>query len=193
MTARGRRGLLIAALLVALGLILVGAASSSRWVTAVPADPELPGSARVVLKGRALVPAAVPLALVSAAGLLAAVAIGRAARGLLRLLASVVVVLAGLGLAWVAFRAAGDLPGAFRNLDVTRQAAATVARDPSPVRWLAGPGGILLAAAGVVALAVGRGWPGLAARYERDPAAPRAARAPGSTWDALERGDDPTR
>ena len=65
--------------------------------------------------------------------------------------------------------------------------------DPSSVRWLAGAGGLVLAAGGVVALVAGSGWPGLAARYERDPAAPTAATGPTSAWDAIERGDDPTR
>lgn len=182
----------VAAGLVLLGLVLVAIASHARWVTAAPADPELPGSARVELRGSELVPSAVPLALVSTAGLVAAVATGRAARGLVRLLASVVVVLAGLGVAWSTFTAAADLPGAFRDVEAVRQASATLAVDPSVVRWIAGPGGLLLAAGGVVALLVGRGWPGLAARYERDPSAPRPA-GPTSAWDALERGDDPTR
>lgn len=183
----------MAAGLILLGLALVAVSSRARWVTAVPADPALPGSARVPVEGHDLVPSAVPLALVSAAGLVAAVATGRVARGVVRLVASVVVVLAGLGLAWSAFAAAADLPGRFRHVEAVRQAGATLAVDPSPVRWIAGPGGLLLVGGGIVALAVGRGWPGLTARYERDPAAPRATAGPTSTWDAIERGDDPTR
>jgi hypothetical protein len=191
-TEKGRRGLAIAAVLVLLGLALVAAVSRARWVTAVPADPTVPGSARVALKGSALVPSAVPLALVAAAGLVAAVATGRAARGVVRVLASLVVVLAGLGLAWSAFDAAADLPGAFSGIEAVRQAAASRAVDPAPIRWGAGVGGLLLAAGGVAALVVGSGWPGLAARYERDPAAPRATAGPATAWDAIERGDDPT-
>jgi hypothetical protein len=78
---------------------------------------------------------------------------------------------------------------------------------------LAVAGGLALAAAGVLALVLRRSWPGLTARYERDDAAPAAAAgtssagagssaaptttaptttAPTTTWDALERGVDPT-
>jgi hypothetical protein len=192
-TARARRGLAIAALLAVIGLLLVAVASTTRWVTAVPAAPEVPGSARVPLKGSALVPSAVPLALVGVAGLVAAAAAGRMARGALRTGAAVLVVLAGLGLTYLALHAAADLPRALAGVEATRQSSATEAVDPNPLRWLAGIAGVAVAAAGAVALIVGRGWPGLAARYERDPAAPGRPSAPASTWDAIERGDDPTR
>ena len=215
MTAAGRRGLAVAAALAMVGLLLVAATGSVRWVTAVPADPAFPGSTRLPLKGSTLVPSAVPLALVGVAGLVAAVAAGHMARGVLRLAASAIVVLAGVGLAYLAWRVAGNPGATVRDLEVARQASATLARDAAPLRWLSGLGGLAIGVAGVVALLVGRGWPGLAARYERDPAAtdpaatdpaatdfaatgPAApdrgvAARPGTTWDALERGDDPTR
>jgi uncharacterized membrane protein (TIGR02234 family) len=185
--------LAVAALLAVLGLLLVAIASTMRWVTAVPSAPDVPGSARVPLKGSALVPSAVPLALVGVAGLVAAAAAGRMARGALRTAAAVLVVLAGLGLAYLALHAATDLPRALAGIEAARQGSATEAVDPNPVRWLAGVAGIVIAGAGAVALMVGRGWPGLAARYDRDPAAPGRPAAPASTWDAIERGDDPTR
>jgi hypothetical protein len=194
MTRTARLGLASAAGLAVLALVLITAAGTARWVTAVPADPELPGSARVALKGSALVPAAVPLALMGVAGLLAAAASGRMARGLLRAVASVLVVAAGAGVAWLALRAVIDPGAVFRHLDGPRQASAILPAERSPIGWAAVAGGLALLVAGGVALVTGRGWPGLAARYERDPAAPAARpAAPTSTWDALERGEDPTR
>jgi uncharacterized membrane protein (TIGR02234 family) len=199
MTAAGRRGLAVATALAVLGLAMVAVAGSVRWITAVPADPSFPGSARLPLKGSTLVPAAVPLALVGVAGLIAAAAAGRMVRGVLRLAASVIVVLAGAGLAYLAWRVAADPGPTVRDLEIARQASATLARDASPLRWLSGLGGLVIGAAGVVALVVGGGWPGLAARYERGPAEGRPAPSdspsavPGTAWDALERGDDPTR
>lgn len=193
-TPSARRGQATAGLLAVVGLALAGLAAQARWVTAAPASPDLPGSARVELSGGALVPALVPLALVAAAGLVAAVAAGRMARGVLRLVASVVVVLAGLAVAWVALRGTTDPAAAVRSVEAARTASASLAVDRSPVGWVSVLGGLVLTGAGLVALATGRRWPGLGARYDRDPAASDAGRRPpATTWDALERGDDPTR
>lgn len=192
MTSRGRRGLALAAGLLVVALVLVAAAATSRWVTLLPTDPDLPGSGRVEVRGSDLVPAAVPLALVGVAGLVAAVAAGRMARGVLRTAASVLISLAGVGLLALTVPVAANPAEQARDLESARSASATVASEPAPIAWAAVGGGIGTVAAGLVALGVGRGWPGLTARYERDPARPRAA-APASTWDAIERGDDPTR
>ncbi len=194
MNATGRRALALAVALAVLGLVLVAIAAQARWVTLLPLDPELPGSSPVRLTGRALVPALVPLALVGAAGVLAATAAGRMVRGVLRTAAAAVVVAAGVGLALLAAGATASPASSGRKLDVARQASASVGSMPSAVGWLAVAGGVFVALAGVVALLGGRSWPGLAARYERDPAAPtRTTAAPASPWDAIERGDDPTR
>jgi uncharacterized membrane protein (TIGR02234 family) len=154
----------------------------------------------VRLTGRQLVPALLPLALVGAAGVLAAASAGRMLRGLLRAVATVVVVLAGLGLAVLAAGPAADPAASGRSLEVARQASAAIGTQASPLGWVAVVGGALVAVAGLVALFGGRSWPGLAARYERDPAAAtsgtsgtRTTAPPASPWDAIERGDDPTR
>jgi uncharacterized membrane protein (TIGR02234 family) len=53
-------------------------------------------------------------------------------------------------------------------------------------------GGLLLAAAGVLTVLRGRGWPGMSARYDRPGTARPAGDDPASLWKALDRGDDPT-
>jgi hypothetical protein len=72
------------------------------------------------------------------------------------------------------------------------------------VLWpaVAGLGGLVLAAAGVLVVLRGRRWPALGARYERRPpgAVDPGARGPdrdtgdatGEAWAALDRGEDPT-
>jgi hypothetical protein len=193
-TSTGRVGLAAASVLAVVGVVLVGSAATARWVTALPADPELPGSGRVPLTGGTLVPAAVPLALMGVAGLVAAAAAGRMARGVPRVAASMLVILAGAAIAWLAWRATTDPATVFGTLEGPRQASATVAGQKSPIGYAAVAGGVAILAAGGVALLSGRSWPGLATRYERDPSEPTTrAAAPTTTWDALERGDDPTR
>lgn len=50
--------------------------------------------------------------------------------------------------------------------------------------------GVVVAAGGVLTLAVGAGWPGLGARYERTASAPRDRDELTETWEALDRGED---
>ena len=62
-------------------------------------------------------------------------------------------------------------------------------------------GGVIVAVGGVTAVRRGHLWPGMSARYDRSPAPPEQP-APAAdplsppdhraTWDALDRGDDPT-
>jgi uncharacterized membrane protein (TIGR02234 family) len=54
-------------------------------------------------------------------------------------------------------------------------------------------GGLIIVLGGVTAFRQGHRWPGMSARYERKPApAPTATADHRATWDALDRGDDPT-
>src|SRR3954447_2994018 len=129
MDRRARVGLATAAGLAALGLLLVAAAGTARWVTAVPGVPELPGASRVPLEGSTLVPAAVPLALVGVAGIVAAATAGRIARGALRLAAACLVVASGVGLVLLAGTVPTHPGDAVRNAERARQANATAAAD----------------------------------------------------------------
>src|SRR4051812_11214892 len=167
MDRRARVGLALAAGLAALGLLLVAAAGTARWVTAVPQGPELPGASRVPLKGSTLVPAALPLALVGVAGILAAATAGRIARGALRLAAACLVVAAGVGIVLLTGAVLTSPGDAVRSTERARQANATGTVQTSAIGWAATAGGLAFVAAGGVALRHRRGWPGLAARYER--------------------------
>ncbi len=199
MERRARIGLAAAVGLAVLGLLLVAAAGTARWVTAVPVDPELPGAGRVPLTGSTLVPAAVPLALVGVAGVVAAASAGRLARGGLRLAAACLVVVAGIGVVLLTADVVRNPGDAARSTERARQANAAATADSSGVGWVATAGGLALVAAGGVAVRYRRGWPGLAARYDRTGDSAGSAGAGGtrrpavSTWDALERGEDPTR
>jgi uncharacterized membrane protein (TIGR02234 family) len=180
------------------GCALAGALALSSggqtWSTVtVTRRPPLPPVTEV-LTGSALAP------LVPAAGLLllaAAVAV-LAVRGAGRAAVGVLVVLAGAALAWSGLRAltgAADTgtaaPGEQRTADL---AAAW------PVLVLLAA--VVALAAGVLVLARGRRWPGMGRRYERTPGTAAPAPAPArertdedralDAWRALDRGDDPT-
>jgi hypothetical protein len=95
-----------------------------------------------------------------------------ATHGVARLLVGGLLALCGLGLA------GGGATG--------------VVADATSAWWpaLAAVGGLLVLDAGVLTLRGGRSWPALGARYQRDPA---GAGTEASMWDALDRGEDPTR
>lgn len=69
-------------------------------------------------------------------------------------------------------------------------AAALVAAGLGPLRWAALVGGVLIAVGAVTTVLLARGWPQPRSRY--DPPASRLADNPRATWDALDRGEDPT-
>ncbi len=69
-------------------------------------------------------------------------------------------------------------------------AAALVAAGLSPTRWAALIGGVLVALGAVAVVALARRWPQPRRRFE--PPARRTSGAPRDTWDALDRGEDPT-
>jgi Tryptophan-associated transmembrane protein (Trp_oprn_chp) len=155
-------------------------AASRTWlvetvVRAAPLPPVITSRS-----GGALSPALPALALVAlagAGGLLAA-------RGRGRTVVAGLVLVAGLGLAGLAATKLGVAFG---------WAVLTVAA------------GVGVAAAGLVALLRGSAWPSLGARYERadertdrsgqvdTPAEPNGEIASQTLWDAIERGEDPTK
>ena len=69
-------------------------------------------------------------------------------------------------------------------------AAALVAVGLSPVRWHAVLGAVPLALGGLLILLRARHWPQPRGRYDARP--PRTTGTPRDTWDALDRGEDPT-
>jgi Tryptophan-associated transmembrane protein (Trp_oprn_chp) len=163
---------------VAAGLALLAASRTWLVETVVRAEPLPP----VVTPrtGAALSPALPALALVAlagAGGLLAT-------RGRGRQVVAALVLLAGLGLAVLAATKLGVAAG-----------------------WalLTAAAGVGVAAAGLVALVRGAAWPSLGARYERaaeradssvqagTPVEPNGEIVSQSLWDAIERGEDPTK
>jgi len=186
--AVARRELGTAVLLVLAGAVLLLVSTAGAWVTGVQVQPEpLPSSPVAVSGAEAAAP-------VRALGLvvLAAVPALAATRRHGRTAVGVLLVLAGAAAGAAAVDVLGD-PGSLVELDVDD--VATTARP-----WLAVAGAVVTALAGAVVTARGRRWAGLGRRYEApaarsaEPAATGGAAPEGpELWDALDRGEDPTR
>ncbi|MBX6387437.1 MAG: Trp biosynthesis-associated membrane protein [Frankia sp.] len=193
----GRSGLAVAVAACVVGAALALFANAATWTRAeaydgatasATADGVLTGVVRVELTGGDVSAGVTALALL---GLAAAVAV-LATRGTARRLVGLLAAAAGAGLLVLALRVVVDPAAATLGADDV------AALSPSGDARLAGGasltgapvaaalGGLVLAAAGALTVALGRRWPGMAGRYQT-----RAAR-PVDTWDALERGDDPT-
>lgn len=149
----------------------------------------------VTASGRSLAPLAAALGLVGLAGVVAVVA----TRGAGRVATGVLLALSGAAVAATSLRAQLRLESAVRP--VAERVASVPGGILSGVRGTPWPaisvaGGLLLCAAGVLVAARGRRWAALSARYEpprEPPAAPAAAAEPTGIWEALDRGEDPTR
>jgi uncharacterized membrane protein (TIGR02234 family) len=191
--ARREFGGVLAAAALAGGLAL--SAGGQEWASATAVRrPPLPPVTVAVLGSDAapLVPAAGLVLLAAAVALLAVRGLGRVVVGLLMALAGGVlgwsgirVLIGGLGSAVAA------LPG-LGGPDDTGVAVHVASAWPV----LALLAGLLGAAAGVIAVLRGRGWPAMGRRYERDAGAVLPARTDEdraqAAWQALDRGEDPT-
>ncbi|MFI6923837.1 TIGR02234 family membrane protein [Nonomuraea spiralis] len=200
-SGKGRRELWGWLALTVVGSCLVLLAAGQIWVRVLGAQ----AADAVAPTGGELGPVLTPLAL---AGLAGAVAV-LATKGVGRRVVGVLVALCGAGAAggtWAALSSA-NVTGWLRERNALR-AVAGLPWEPVPA-WpvVAGLGGLLLLAGGVLAALRGGRWAGMSARYERagDRAGAMAgARAGGAAaparkghedrelWDALDRGDDPT-
>jgi len=184
------------------GLALL--AAGRPWLRlAADRRPPLP-DVSLALTGRDLEPLVAGLGVVGLAGALGLLATRRWGR----LAVAVLVTLAGLGMAATALTRLGTPgPGRARALLEESGRAAGVTADATigataVAGWplLAVAGGLLLAAGGLLAVLRSRRWPTMSSRYEA-PAARRSGRPAGRTarsgtpglWDALDRGEDPTR
>ena len=187
-----RRELAVAVLLCAAGAGLALYAGSRTWLVETATRPAPLGPVSTPRSGSELVPAlsAVSLVVLAGAGALLA------ARGWGRRLVGAMIVLAGLTAAGLALSALGP--------------------DSIALGWVVATavGGLMAAGAGAFALIRGAGWPRLGTRYERsapavsrpgaddrtdesDQVAGGSGQTGGATsqeyWDALDRGDDPTK
>jgi uncharacterized membrane protein (TIGR02234 family) len=175
------RSAMIAALGVGLGAVVVLLSSSPTWlrvtIRATRTD--------VTLTGRNAAAAAVPLALVSAAGLIAVVLVRSWARRLLAIL----IAAAGIGVLIAAVQVIADPRRVARNSSKVRSAGAFVSAHLGAPAYLCALGALLIIAGAIVGVLRAGAWPGPTPRYER--ARARAAR-PADAWEALDRGEDPT-
>ncbi|MEU9885749.1 TIGR02234 family membrane protein [Sphaerisporangium sp. NPDC051011] len=199
---RSRRGLLAWLALGVAGAVLALASSGRTWATvALGGGAGVARTAPVPLTGGEIVPVLSPLALAA----LAAVVAVLATRGVWRGLVGAVLGLIGLALAGAVAGGVASSPRlvslAEERTTVTGAATAAVAHTWAwPAAAVAG--GVLLLAAGVLAVARGARWPGMSERYDRPgrgsggsaPASEGRAGRPveRSLWDALDRGVDPT-
>ena len=147
--------------------------------------------------GRDLLPLAPAVGLLA----LAAVVAIPATRHVGRLAVGLVLALAGLATAIGSVRLARDLSSQVISWASQGEAAESVhgATARPAAALLTGAGGLLVAGVGVAVLGRGRTWPGMGRRFDRDGGtggepqtdAPRSVSSR-DTWDALDRGDDPT-
>jgi uncharacterized membrane protein (TIGR02234 family) len=173
------------------GAVVVLVAGGQTWLQVdLTGTPPLPDRS-LPLAGGDVASGARALGLVGLAG----VAALPAARGWGRTVLGVLLGLAGAGVIAQAAAVLSDAEGAAARVAEVGRAQAVVASTGAPLACLAG--GVLLLAAGLLVAARGRRWSALGARYDAPAARPAAAAAeprPGAAvWDALDRGEDPTR
>lgn len=180
-----------------LGSLGILVAYSATWVVAqVPvfAGASTDGSPgrEVALTGRDLVPLGGAMGwvgLAAIAGLLATRTWGRRVTGAAVLVAGGIAGAAGAAFAFTEVATGGA--GSFVEAAVgSRTDAVPTAVDVSAWWLLAIVSGLALMGCGLLALMEGPSWPRLGARYARSTAG--AAPSAAATWDALDRGEDPT-
>jgi uncharacterized membrane protein (TIGR02234 family) len=177
-----RRELGTAVLLVLAGAVLLLASSGGTWVTGVQLQPEPLPSSPVEVGGAEAAGAVRALGLV----VLAAVPALAATRRSGRTVVGALLVLAGVVAAAAAVRVLAD-PASVVDVD-----AADVDATTRPLMAVAG--GLVTAVAGAAVAARGRRWAALSRRYEAPSASrPTPSGEPPELWDALDRGEDPTR
>lgn len=192
---RRRFALVLVALLVGSVGILV--AYSATWVVAqVPvfAGEESAGSPgrEIALTGRDLVPLGAAMGwvgLAAIAALLATRTWGRRVTGAVVLAAGGVAGVTGVAFAFTEVASGGG--GAFVEAALgSRTDAVPTAVSVSAWWALAILSGLTVTACGLLALVEGPTWSRLSSRYSRTQAVGAASAA--ATWDALDRGEDPT-
>ncbi|MEU5522102.1 TIGR02234 family membrane protein [Streptomyces sp. NPDC093250] len=196
-TARAGRLSLAAALLCgALGAAVVLLATRQQWSegTTTVAGGAFPLTAN----GSDVTGVPAALAVVGLAALVAVFAVRRTGR----FAVAAVLALSGAGTITAALLGASDR-GALNEqaAQVSGDTSATVdALSHTAWPYVAAAGGVLLLAAGLLALRYGKLWPAMSGRYERGGAEARPRRRqaavdpdrPEDLWKALDRGEDPT-
>jgi hypothetical protein len=171
-----RRELTLAVLLAVLGSALALFAASRNWVVIETRRPAPLPPVRETISGRDSVPWAAAMAFVGLAGGIALLATKR----LGRLVVGLVVALAG------AIMVAGGIAGWSTSGADYEQVTVTELWPAASI-----VGGLAALAAGALAVARGRRWAEMGAKYDA-PGAAKVAEDDAGIWDALDRGEDPT-
>jgi len=187
---RGARGYRLALVLLVAASVAVVVAYGRTWTTTTVVDPGLP-TVVVELTGGDLDPAGAALGLVGLAGVAGLVATrrtGRMVTGAALSMAGVAVLALALRFALTWSTASGS--GATLAGLVAQRSGATSPGVTTISPWwvLAAAGGVGMAAAGLLAVAVGGTWTTLGRRYEAGGASAPARGA----WERLDEGEDPT-
>lgn len=195
MRSRGEFVLTLLLLVVGAGAGLLVA--TRTWQTLTVSRQAPLGDLIVDVTGRKIDAAPTALFLVALAGVVAVIATG----GVWRRLVGLILVAAGAVTVWRSIAGRSGLSGSRAwqvvtdKLPSVGQANDSISVSTGSV-WpvLSAVCGALILAAGVLATWRGGAWSGMSRRYENAPTPEdEAARANVSLWNALERGDDPTR
>ncbi|MFE3205072.1 TIGR02234 family membrane protein [Embleya sp. NPDC059237] len=188
-----RRELTAAVLLVLVGAGVVLSVAGRTWAegTALVHGSHI----AVHASGNTINKATSALALLGLAGGLAILA----TRTVGRTLIGALIALAGAGVTVLAVQGARDTSAvdgeAAKKAAVEGVRAVDVSHAVWP--WFAAVGGVLIVLAGLFVVIRGRRWPGMSNRYEAPAGRGAAARQRTATnadlWNALDRGEDPTR
>jgi uncharacterized membrane protein (TIGR02234 family) len=177
----GRRGLLTAISLLAVGGALLLVSGGRAWSTTTTRSPGFP-EVVVSTTGAAVAPLVVAtgvLALAAAAALVALRGWGRRILGVLVAMAGAATLIQVVTASTPSASGAGP--------------AGDMVLDGSLWRPLAAAAAALVTGAGALIAVRGGRWPAMGAKYERDRGAASARPAdPDDTWAALDRGEDPT-
>jgi len=185
MTAR--RSPAAAVLACGVGGVVVLLASGRQWARTTLTDVTGEGHSSLSVTGHVVAPALPALGI----ALLALAAAILAARGWMRRVVGVVVVLLAGTTVGVAIAARGDVSAALESREVGAQGL-TVHASANGWWLVATLAGLVAVVAGVVTVFYGRRWSGLGAKYD-GPTAPRPTKDPAAlAWEALDRGEDPT-
>lgn len=190
--ARRSREPAVAVLLELTGAALVLLAAGRPWARGVLRQAPLP-TVPLAVSGRSVAPVVAALGLVGLAGVVAVLA----TRGAGRVATGVLLALAGAGVVAASLNVGSDLA------EAVRPAADRISGVPGAsaegIRATVWPrvsvvGGTLLCTAGLLTAARGGRWTAMSERYDAL-GADRLVRPaePAGIWEALDRGDDPTR
>ncbi len=167
------------------GILLVLLAATPTWLRVSLRITAGIKAGDVKLTGGACAPVAVPLSLVAAAGLLATALVRTLARRLL----AVLIAAAGVGVMIAVMRVIADPEKVARDSARVRSAGQVASVHLNAVAYVSVAGGALIVIGAIVTAVVCGRWPAPTKRYER---VNKQVSRPSDTWDALERGDDPT-